>query len=201
MIRGALATTSFGNMTLFDRAGAHALGQRLEQFIVRLRPSSPPTPISVKPKPSWMPVPNSAVMMISSEKPGWPSGSFVVMRPMALSDEEFADDELERAGVLALVEVEVEIAAALDDAGVDRQADAVRRLEAEREVERAEVAAAVGGERRRGGDADVLDHGLHHRQVALDRCAELDRDPTVAELDGDVERSDLDRPRLRCSGI
>ena len=25
--------------------------------------------ISVKPKPSWMPVPNSAVMMISSEKP------------------------------------------------------------------------------------------------------------------------------------
>ena len=31
-----------------DRAGAHALRQRLER-IVRLRPSRPPTPISVKP--------------------------------------------------------------------------------------------------------------------------------------------------------
>ncbi len=70
--------------------------------------------------------------MTSSEKPGWPPGSFVLIRPIALSDRKFAMVELERAGVLALVEVEVEIAAALDDAGVDRQADAVGRLEAER---------------------------------------------------------------------
>ena len=39
----------------------------------------------MKPKPSWMPVPNSAVMMISSEKPFEPSGIFVVMRPIAFT--------------------------------------------------------------------------------------------------------------------
>ena len=53
-----------------DRAGAHALAPAARAASSRLRPSSPPTPSSVKPKPSWMPGPNSAVMMISSEKPG-----------------------------------------------------------------------------------------------------------------------------------
>ena len=55
-------------------------------FIVRLSPSSPPTPMSVNPKPSWIGVPNSAVMMISSEKPSDPSGIRVVMMPIALSE-------------------------------------------------------------------------------------------------------------------
>ena len=50
--------------------------QRVERA-VRLTPSSPPTPISVKPKPSWIGA-NSAVMMMSSEKPALPSGSFVL---------------------------------------------------------------------------------------------------------------------------
>ena len=56
----------------------------------RLRPSSPPTPMSVKPKPSWKPGTNSTVMMISSEKPGVPSGIFVLIRPIALSDRKLA---------------------------------------------------------------------------------------------------------------
>ena len=46
----------------------------------------PPTAIRVNPKPSCMPVPNSAVMMSSSEKPLDPSGLRVVMSPMALTD-------------------------------------------------------------------------------------------------------------------
>ena len=52
----------------------------------RLRPRRPPTPIRVKPYPSWKPGLNSAVMMASSENPGWPPGSLVVISPMALSD-------------------------------------------------------------------------------------------------------------------
>ncbi len=59
--------------------------------IVRLSPSSPPTPISVKPKPSCMPLPNSAVMMISSEKPLEPSGIFVFSSPIAFSDRKLAN--------------------------------------------------------------------------------------------------------------
>ena len=102
----------------------------------------------MKPKPSWMPVPNSAVMMISSEKPFEPSGIFVVMRPIALTVTISAIDELEHAGVFLAVEIEEEVAAALDDADVERQADAVRRLEAEREVERPEVALVLRRETR-----------------------------------------------------
>ena len=55
------------------------------KFIVRLSPSSPPTASSVKPNPSWMPVPNSTEMMISREKPLEPSGILVEMMPNALS--------------------------------------------------------------------------------------------------------------------
>ena len=73
---------------------------------MRLRPSRPPTPSSVNPKPSWMPVPNSAVMMISSEKPGDPSGIFVVISPIAFTVRKSANIELERAGVLAPVRVD-----------------------------------------------------------------------------------------------
>ena len=68
MIRGALATTSCGNITLRSRS-VRTPSTSAGRFIVRLSPSRPPTPSSVNPKPSWMPVPNSAVMMISSEKP------------------------------------------------------------------------------------------------------------------------------------
>ena len=38
MIRGALATTSRGNMIAVDRAGADALGERVAAPCVRLRP-------------------------------------------------------------------------------------------------------------------------------------------------------------------
>ena len=67
MICGALAMTSCGNMHAVDRARAHALGERL-RFIVRFRPSSPPTPSSVKPKPSWMPGSNSTLMIDDEQR-------------------------------------------------------------------------------------------------------------------------------------
>ena len=54
-----------------------------------------------------MPVPNSTDMMISSEKPGEPSGIFVVMMPIALIDEP-GERQLERAGVLAAVRIDEE---------------------------------------------------------------------------------------------
>ena len=68
MMRCALATTSCGNITeamALVRTPSTSAGR----FIVRWSPRMPPTPSSVNPKPSWMPVPNSAVMTISSEKP------------------------------------------------------------------------------------------------------------------------------------
>ena len=48
--------------------------------------------------------------------------------------------ELERAGVLAAVRIDEEIAAALDDAGVEREADAFRRQELQLEIDGAGVA-------------------------------------------------------------
>ena len=100
----------------------------------------------VKPKPSWIGVPNSAVMMISSEKPLRAVRHLRGDDADRLEREEAGEDELERAGVFALVGIEIEIAAAAYDAGVDRKADAVRRLEAERQIDRAEV---LVGRRRR----------------------------------------------------
>ena len=73
-----------------------------------------------------------------------------------LEREELGELELERAGVLAPVGVEVEVAAARDDAGVERQADAVRRLEAGVECRRAEV-AATGREGQVGLHAHPVD--------------------------------------------
>ena len=69
MIRGAFAITFCGNM-IVSMASLRTASISGWKSIVRLSPSSPPTAFSVKPKPSWMPGPNSAVMMISSEKPG-----------------------------------------------------------------------------------------------------------------------------------
>ena len=54
MIRGAFATTSVGNMIPLI-APVRTPSMSGSRRIVRLRPSSPPTPMSMKPKPSWMP--------------------------------------------------------------------------------------------------------------------------------------------------
>ena len=51
MIFGALAMTSFGNMT-DSMAPVRTPSASACRFIVRFRPSSPPTASSVKPKPS-----------------------------------------------------------------------------------------------------------------------------------------------------
>ena len=50
-----------------------------------------------------MPAPKSAVMMISSEKPGVPSGMLGGDHADRLSGEEVRDRELQRAGILAPV--------------------------------------------------------------------------------------------------
>ena len=42
-------------------------------------------PVSVKPRPSWIGLKPSAVIMIRNEKPSVPSGRRVVTRPMAVS--------------------------------------------------------------------------------------------------------------------
>ena len=71
--------------------------------------------------------------------------------------EEVGDRQLQHAGVLLLVEVEVQITAAGHDARVDRQADALRRLECEVGVHHAEVAGVIGGEAQTDFGADLLD--------------------------------------------
>ena len=69
MIFGAFATMSCGNMMLLDRAGADAFAAAPAGSSSGSGRAGRRPPSSVKPKPSWMPVPNSAVMMMSSEKP------------------------------------------------------------------------------------------------------------------------------------
>ena len=81
-IRLMLATTSCGNRIEFTapvRTPAISAGVSR----VRLRLSRPPTPIRVKPKPSWIGV-NSAVTSTRKAKPSRPSGNLVLMIPKAL---------------------------------------------------------------------------------------------------------------------
>ena len=129
MMRGAFATMSCGKSTLLSepsRTPARSGSKR----IVRLSPISPPTPISVKPKPSWIGG-NSAEMMMSSEKPGWPSGSLVLRMPTAWTS--IVPWNLSSSPpAYSPFRIEIQEAAALEAAAVERQADAVRRLEAER---------------------------------------------------------------------
>src|SRR5690606_2272925 len=116
-----------------------------------------------------------------------------------LDRDDARDVELEHSRVLAALGVDVEVAAALDDARVDREPDAVGRLELEAEVERAEV-AAVGRERETGDHADAVDGGLQGTEIRRERSRELDGNARTAAVVGDrdpqVERDDLDRAEL-----
>ena len=132
-------------------------------------------------------------MMISSEKPGDPSGSFVLISPIALSVEEVGEHELQRARVLAALAVDVEEAAAADDARVDREPDAVRRLEAHVELRGPEVAAPAVGERDVGVHTDAVDRDLQGPETRLERARQLDRDAGVRDAGRQVHRLDLDR--------
>ena len=84
MMRVMFAITSCGNRMLL-MAFVRMPSASAFTKIVRFKPNSPPTPLSVNPKLSWMGV-NSAVIRMSSEKPGEPSGIFVLMMPMALTE-------------------------------------------------------------------------------------------------------------------
>ena len=71
------------------------------------------------------------------------------------------------------VGVEEEVAAALDDARVDREPDAVRRLEPEPERSTGpRLPSRAGGNVSVAAQADVLDDGLQRAELALDRRAE-----------------------------
>ena len=69
--------------------------------------------------------------------------------------------------------VEPKEAAALEAAGVERQADAVRRHERHVEIRRAEVSRL---KTQRGAQPDVLDHGFHRAEVELQHRARVERD-------------------------
>ena len=84
MMRGALAITSLGNSTLSiepDVAPRASASRSTE----RLMPTRPPTPISVKPKPSWIPGLNSTLMIATNANPLPTSGSLVEMTPIAVT--------------------------------------------------------------------------------------------------------------------
>ena len=104
---------------------------------------------------------------------------------MAFSEIHSDEVELHRAHVLALVHVEREKATTLDDADVDREPDAGRRLETEIEVERAEIPRVVGREGERANDAHVLHHRDERPQFALDVGAKRKGDRASLHLDPD----------------
>ena len=106
--------------------------------------------------------------------------------------EKIEDAELERARILAAIDVDEQVATALDDAGVDRQSDPVRRLEAKADVDRAEV-AALAREREVRAQPDVLDDRGKRAKLRLEGGAEIDRQPVARHLDRYREALDLDR--------
>ena len=83
-IAGAFRMGSSGNMRR-SRVPVWSPARTVSTSIVRWRPIRPPTPVRVNPKPTWIGG-MSAAMTIRNEKPGWPSGSRVSRRPMAVTD-------------------------------------------------------------------------------------------------------------------
>ena len=91
--------------------------------MVRLTPPRPPTPFSVKPKPSWIGG-SSKVMMSRSEKPLRAVGQLGVEHADDLHADDVREGHGEDAGVLALGGSKRDVPAAGDQAGVDRPARA-----------------------------------------------------------------------------
>ena len=138
----------------------------------------PPTPLSVKPKPSW--IGGELAEHEQQQRPAVGAAGELGGEDADRLDRDRAEAELEDAGVLALVGVEVEVAAALDHAGVEREADPRGRLEGEAEVGRAEVAAVVG-EGERGGRAHALDGHRERSELGADRARGLELEPVGRE--------------------
>ena len=128
---------------------------------MRFSPSSPPTPFSVKPKPSWIGV-NSALMTMSSEKPALAVRQPRLEQPDRLERELILELQLQHARVARQLRLEPQEPAALEPAAVDRQAEAGGRLEMRRQSEQPEIAAF---EREVGLEADSL-HGDLQRPEA-----------------------------------
>ena len=98
--------------------------------------------------------------------------------------------ELHRTGVQTLRRVvEQEPAAGHDAAGIDRQPDARRRLEAEVEIERAEIAVL---ERQRRERAHAIERRRQRSDFRADARAHFEVELRVGRPDGDVETIDLE---------
>ena len=82
MIVGAFAIRFFGNSRFSDRPSRTSFPSSL-LLIVRLIPTSPPTPFSVNPNPSWIGV-NSAEITMTNEK--LTPGTFVSISPNAFTE-------------------------------------------------------------------------------------------------------------------
>ena len=198
-IRVILATTSCGNRMLFI---APVRTPSISALVssVRLWPSRPPTPISVKPKPSWIGM-NSAVIRTRSAKPLLPSGIFVLMMPTALRSMMSWKVSSSAPKYSPFWRIEFQEAAAFDHPGIDRQSDALRRPEVEVELHRPKVAAAIAGKRDHRVEPDVLHDRSHRTEGALEVRTQSDRQPAILEADGQRHAFDGDRPKVDVGGL
>ena len=112
-----------------------------------------------------------------------------------LDGHDLGDRELGDARVLALVGIEVEVAAALDDRSVDGEAGAARRLEPETEVERAELRVRAAREPQLRECADAVDRDRDRAERAREAGRDLERDrPVGLDPEHEVDDLELDRP-------
>src|SRR5262249_37587898 len=117
-------------------------------------------------------------------------------------DGEAVDLEAEHAGVPAGVGVERDEAAAGDGPRVDGEAEPVRRLEGEREGDRAEVGLV---EPERARDPDALERGGDGADLAADVQGGFERQGTgrrraAREAEGEVQGVEGDGPQLEVEG-
>src|SRR5690606_32805021 len=101
--------------------------------------------------------------------------------------------KLQRARVFAVLRVEEQVAAAAHDAHIQRQARALRRLEAEREIDRADISVAARRQAEGRLKPDLFDHGLQRAEHRLQVYRQPQREPARVQPDGDRQRGDLDR--------
>jgi hypothetical protein len=86
-----------------------------------------------------------------------------------LNREQPGEGQFQRTGIFALVIVEIEIAAALDHAGIKREADAIGRLKPERQIDRSQGLVRPVREGQHRLDAHPLNTGGEWPEIAGDR--------------------------------
>ena len=198
MIRVALAMTSCGNRIVSiepDRAPCASASRST----LRLRPTRPPTPIRVKPKPSWMPGLNSTEMIARNEKPSEPSGNFVVITPIAVTDTTSSRLSWRMPAYSPRAVSMLRNPPPLTTPASSDRPTPVGGLNA-RVMSTGPALPPPSVSAKTALEADLLDHRDQRAERRGDVGGQADGEAAAVDADRDGERADLHRPQVEVAG-